>query len=70
MVPNNERWSDRPGCPCEDSDVGCLPTLLFAIGVAILIATGALSAAGVGFLLVISGVMLGLAHWSDRWRTP
>jgi len=50
--------------------VGCLPTLLLAVGVVILVATGALSAAGIGFLLVISGVMLGLAHWSDRWRTP
>jgi hypothetical protein len=50
--------------------VGYLPTLLVLVGVAILVATDVLSAAGVGFILLIGGVTMGLAYWSDRWRTP
>jgi len=50
--------------------VGCLSTMLVCIGVVILIATDVLPLAGVGFLLVIIGVMSGLARWSDRWRSP
>ena len=50
--------------------MGYLPTLLVLVGVVVLVATGVLSAAGVGFILLIGGVTMGLAHWSDRWRTP
>ena len=50
--------------------MGCLSTMLVCIGVVILIATDVLPLAGVGFLLVIIGVMFGLARWSDRWRSP
>ncbi|MBC8363914.1 MAG: hypothetical protein H8E59_02805 [Actinobacteria bacterium] len=50
--------------------MGCISTTLLAIGVAILLATGALPVSGVGFLLVIIAVMLVLARWSDRWRSP
>jgi hypothetical protein len=70
MIPNKVAeggWSQRL---CEDSVVGCLSTMLVSIGVVILIATDVLPLAGVGFLLVVIGVMSGLARWSDRWRSP
>ena len=59
-----------PRRPCKDPGVGYLPPLLVLVGVAILVATDVLSAAGVGVILLIGGVTMGLAHWSARWRTP
>ena len=52
------------------SGMGYLLNLMVLVGVAILVAMGVLSAAGVGFILVIGGVAMCLAHWADRWRTP
>ena len=52
------------------SGVGYLLNLMCLVGVAILVAKDVLSPAAVGFILVIGGVAMGLAHWSDRWRTP
>tara|TARA_Y100000588_G_scaffold335030_1_gene374891 strand:+ start:1130 stop:1282 length:153 start_codon:yes stop_codon:yes gene_type:complete len=48
--------------------VGCLPTTFVIVGIAVLVVTGVLNVAGVGFLLLVGGVMLGLAHWAERWR--
>ena len=70
MVPKKAARERCPRRTCKDPGVGYLPTLLVLVGVVVLVATGVLSAAGVGFILLIGGVTMGLAHWSDRWRTP
>ena len=70
MVPKKAARERCPRRPCKDPGVGYLPTLLVLVGVVVLVTTGVLSAAGVGFILLIGGVTMGLAHWSDRWRTP
>ena len=70
MVPKKVARERCPRRPCKDPGVGYLLTLLVSAGVVVLVATGVLSAAGVGFILLIGGVTMGLAHWSDRWRTP
>jgi len=62
------RVAAGPREPREDAPVGCLPTTFVIVGIAILVVTGVLNVAGVGFLLLIGGVMLGLAHWAERWR--
>ena len=70
MVPKKVARERCPRRPCKDPGVDYLLTLLVLVGVVVLVATGVLSAAGVGFILLIGGVTMGLAHWSDRWRTP
>lgn len=70
MVPKKVAREPCLRRPCKDPGVDYLLTLLVLVGVVVLVATGVLSAAGVGFILLIGGVTMGLAHWSDRWRTP